>query len=307
MAKTFKTKKFILLALPLILAVAALLFSGISPTIEVMGADGVTAFVTRMYRVTLEREPDPGGLASWTDGLRSGSLSGADVAKNFIFSEEFRAKNVSDEQFLHVMYAAFFNRAPDPGGFGGWMSELNQGRGREYVLNGFVNSEEFRALCAQYGINPGSGANVTVKNAAQPASPAPSSANLNAYEQQILAQLNAIRAAQGLGALAPSQALTDIARSRSQDMLARGYFSHHTPEGSTVFNLLRANGVGYRNAGENLAHSMPSSAGSAQVFANAWMASPSHAANILRPQYTKVGIGLAQNNGRRVVTTVFTN
>jgi len=315
MARKIKGKKFILFAIPLIaVVVAGLLFTNLGlTTVEVKGYDGVTAFVTRMYQVTLDRGPDPSGLASWTSGLRSGSLTGADVARNFIFSDEFSSKNLSNEQFLEVMYRAFFDRAPDPAGFNGWLSELNSGKGREYVLAGFVNSQEFQSLCAEYGINPGSlnGSRSSTKVYAHPeagnATQQTASANLNAYEQQILNQINAIRAANGLNALAPNQALTDIARSRSADMLSRGYFSHYTPEGTNIFNILKANGIGYRNAGENLAHSMPASAGSPEVFANAWMNSPTHAANILRPQYRSIGIGVAENNGRRVVTTVFTN
>ncbi|MCG9480037.1 MAG: DUF4214 domain-containing protein [Actinomycetia bacterium] len=318
MAKYFLRKKSTLMVLPLvaILAVTLLLGSLGFATVEVKGADGVTGFVTRMYQVTLDRNPDPSGLASWEGGLRSGSLSGADVAKNFIFSEEFMAKNLNNEQFLQVMYRAFFDRAPDPGGFNGWMSELNSGKSREYVLAGFVNSQEFNQLCSDYGINPGSlnGSGGSTRVYAheevtdmQAAAPQVSSANLNGYEQQILNQINAIRQANGLNALAANQALTNIARQRSADMLSRGYFSHYTPEGTNIFNYLKANGIGYRNAGENLAQSQPASAGSPEVFANAWMNSPTHAANILRAQYGSIGIGIAENGGRRVVTTVFTN
>jgi len=132
-------------------------------------------------------------------------------------------------------------------------------------------------------------------------------ANLNSYEQQVLALINNIRVANGLNPLVSSQALTNIARSRSVDMLSRNYFSHYTPEGTNIFDLLKANGIGYRNAGENLAHSMPASAGSPEVFVNAWMNSPTHKANILRGVYGQIGIGVAENNGRRVVTTVFMN
>ncbi|MDD3777566.1 MAG: DUF4214 domain-containing protein [Actinomycetota bacterium] len=311
MAKKFNYRKSILISLPLVIILAAALIIGSLgfASIEVKGVDGVTSFVTRMYQVTLNRQPDPAGLASWVNGLNSGSLTGADVARNFIFSDEFKAKNVSNEQFLQVMYAAFFDRAPDPGGYNGWMSELNQGQSREYVLAGFVNSQEFNQLCANYGINPGSlnGSNTSRTYAHAEVAAIQTTANLNGYEQQVLNQINAIRQANGLNALAPNQALTDIARQRSADMLSRGYFSHYTPEGNNIFNFLKANGVGYRNAGENLAQSSPAAAGSPEVFANAWMNSPTHAANILRAQYGSIGIGIAENGGRRVVTTVFTN
>jgi uncharacterized protein YkwD len=65
--------------------------------------------------------------------------------------------------------------------------------------------------------------------------------------------------------------------------------------------------VAYLNAGENLGNSSPPSHGTPEAFANAWMASPSHKANILRSVYKKIGIGVVDGGGRRVVTTVFTN
>lgn len=150
------------------------------------------------------------------------------------------------------------------------------------------------------GSSEGTSLPAAVQNTVQPA-------NLNSYEQQVLDSINNIRAANGLGPLAASQTLTNIARSRSADMLSRGYFSHYTPEGLNIFNILKSNGISYRNAGENLAHSQPASAGTPQAFADAWMNSPTHRANILRGEYGQIGIGLAENGGRRVVTTVFMN
>ncbi|MBM3702544.1 MAG: DUF4214 domain-containing protein [Actinobacteria bacterium] len=318
MAKKFTKKKLFLLTLPIaaILIVGLLLLNLDFTNIQVRGSsnDGVTAFVTRMYQQTLNRQPDPQGLASWVNGLKSGELSGANVARNFIFSQEFTNKNLSNEQFLNVMYKAFFNRAPDPGGYNGWLAKLESGKSREYVLARFVNSQEFNNLCQEYEINLGSLKVSTAStstyaypeaNIAQNASA--DSANLSVYEQQVLALLNNIRMANGLSPLASNQSLTDISRTRSADMLDRDYFSHYTPEGANIFNILRANGISYKNAGENLAQSMPASAGSPEAFVNAWMNSSAHAANILKPQYARIGIGLAENNGRRVVTTVFMN
>ena len=91
-------------------------------------------------------------------------------------------------------------------------------------------------------------------------------------------------------------------------MVARNYFSHSTPDGTNVFSLIRAAGISYSVAGENLAHSRPAGAGSPEAFVNAWMASPGHRANILRANYSKIGIGLVdEGSARRVVTNVFMN
>ena len=87
----------------------------------------------------------------------------------------------------------------------------------------------------------------------------------------------------------------------------RNYFSHYTPEGTTVFDLMRANGITSRLRGENLGQAMPAGIGSPEAFLNAWQNSPSHNANMLRVGYNYIGVGMVDNGDRIVVTTVFTN
>jgi uncharacterized protein YkwD len=70
-------------------------------------------------------------------------------------------------------------------------------------------------------------------------------------------------------------------------MLARGYFSHVTPDGKDPFDRLRAEGVRFLNAGENLAL-----ARNLAMAHQGLMDSPGHRANILRPQFGRVGIGI---------------
>jgi len=139
------------------------------------------------------------------------------------------------------------------------------------------------------------------------AAPVESTANLSELEAAVLYLINTIRVSNGLGALEPNQMLTDIARSRCNDMIVNSYFSHYTPDGRNIFNIFRENGVSYVNAGENLGQSSPASGGTPGAFADAWMASPTHKANILRSVYSKIGIGIVDGGGRRVVATVFIN
>ena len=139
------------------------------------------------------------------------------------------------------------------------------------------------------------------------AAPVESTANLSELEAEVLYLINTIRVSNGLGALQPNQMLTDIARSRCNDMIVNSYFSHYTPDGRNIFNIFRENGVSYVNAGENLGQSSPASSGTPEAFANAWMASPTHKANILRSVYSKIGIGVVDGGGRRVVAIVFMN
>lgn len=106
-------------------------------------------------------------------------------------------------------------------------------------------------------------------------------------EERMLALVNAERAAAGLPALRADPQLTAVARAHSRDMLARGYFAHLAPEGTTPFERMRAGGVRFRAAGENLAL-----APTLALAHRGLMNSPGHRENILRAAFGRVGIGV---------------
>ena len=114
--------------------------------------DGVTQFVKRLYLVCLDREADTGGLANWTKQLWDHTKSGKMVAFGFVFSAEFQSKKHSNEKFVDYMYEAFFGRAADAAGKANWVRQLNAGKSRQEIFNGFADSAEFSNLCAKYGI-----------------------------------------------------------------------------------------------------------------------------------------------------------
>ena len=114
----------------------------------------VEDFVSRFYQLCLDRDPDAAGLKGWTDNLLNQTQTGADVANGFIYSQEFINKNTSNEEYLTILYKAFFNRDPDQAGWVIWIAELNSGRDRGHVLNGFLGSQEFIKLCEDFGIKP---------------------------------------------------------------------------------------------------------------------------------------------------------
>ena len=116
----------------------------------------VEAFVTRFYRVFLNRKPEKEGLDYWTENLISKKMTGADVARGFVMSKEMYNRNLSNEEFVYLMYEGFFDRVPDTEGYAYWIGMLNSGYSKERVVAGFVNSQEFKNLCKKYNINPGS-------------------------------------------------------------------------------------------------------------------------------------------------------
>ena len=67
----------------------------------------------------------------------------------------------------------FFDREPDETGLSHWTRQLTNGKSREFVINGFINSVEWANLCLTYGITSGGTANPTIT--VTPGSVAPSS------------------------------------------------------------------------------------------------------------------------------------
>ena len=112
-------------------------------------------------------------------------------------------------------------------------------------------------------------------------------------EKQMLDLVNQERQAAGLNPLAPDPELTEVARQHSADMFARGYFAHDTPEGLTPFDRMNKAGVRFLTAGENLAL-----APTLSLAHTGLMNSPGHRANILRPQFGRVGIGVMDGGMR---------
>lgn len=111
-----------------------------------------SVFVARLYRTILERPPDPRGLNDWTEALRSGVVTGASIAYEFVFSPEMSFRNLSDAHFIDVLYESMLGRRADPGGRADWVGVLRSGVSRYNVFVGFVNSVEFGLICDSYGI-----------------------------------------------------------------------------------------------------------------------------------------------------------
>ncbi|MBO7424516.1 MAG: DUF4214 domain-containing protein [Clostridiales bacterium] len=126
-------------------------------------------FVERLYTVALNRPSEPEGKAFWCEHVGNGDLNGAQCANEFLLSKEFKDRNLSDEEFLKVLYKTFFDRdaANDPDGFNFWMNCLKT-QGRDSVVDCFINSEEWCNVCASYGVKSGATrakATVASKNA----------------------------------------------------------------------------------------------------------------------------------------------
>ncbi len=113
---------------------------------------------------------------------------------------------------------------------------------------------------------------------------------------------NADRKDSNLSGLAVSSVLERAAQLKANDMAAKGYFAHNSPEGVTPWHWFEEAGYNFSFAGENLAVYFSDSA----ELERAWMNSPLHRANILNSSFTEIGIATAKGvyQGRETVYVV---
>lgn len=157
----------------------------------------------------------------------------------------------------------------------------------EAALSPIFEEAAKRTLNRRITIQPGSSESVNLPFKTEGFRPRPD------LEARMLDLVNQERTSRGLSPLEADPELTEVARRHSADMFKRGYFSHYTPEGRDPFDRMREANVRFKTAGENLAL-----APTLQIAHNGLMNSPGHRANILRPQFGRVGIGVL-DGGRR--------
>jgi uncharacterized YkwD family protein len=114
------------------------------------------------------------------------------------------------------------------------------------------------------------------------------------FAQQVLELVNQARMNAGLQPLNENRRLSNMAMAKAQDMYNNHYFDHQSPTYGSPFDMMKAFGITYSTAGENIALGQTSPT---EVM-NQWMSSPGHRANILNGSYTQIGV--AYYNGEWV-------
>lgn len=115
--------------------------------------EGLTGFVARQYTKALERTFDIEGINYWTGEILEGRYSITDVCTNgFFHSKEFLNKNLSNEEYVKVLYRTFFDREYDEPGLQYWVLQMKTGAmSRDQILYNFAASSEFQNIRAKYG------------------------------------------------------------------------------------------------------------------------------------------------------------
>ena len=133
--------------------------------------------------------------------------------------------------------------------------------------------------------------NQQVQTPVKQAPTATTNQSVSDFEKQVVDLTNAERQKAGLKPLAIYNPLMDVAQAKSDDMAKNKYFDHNSPTYGSPFDQMKAAGISYKAAGENIAQGQTTPA---QVV-QAWMDSPGHRANILNANFTHIGVGYVAN------------
>ena len=113
-------------------------------------------FVERLYVVALGRASEPEGKAFWVDQVVNKGFTGADCARFFMLgAPEFLGRNLTDDEFVEVLYKTYFDRDSEPDGKAYWMGRLASGTERAILVEEFIESVEWCNVCASYGVKSG--------------------------------------------------------------------------------------------------------------------------------------------------------
>ena len=140
--------------------------------------------------------------------------------------------------------------------------------------------------------------------AAKPAAPADNNSNttvgnFSAFQKEVVDLVNVERTNRGLNPLKLDEKLSNVATTKSQDMINKNYFDHTSPTYGSPFDMMKQFGISYKSAGENIAMGQ----NSPKEVVTAWMNSPGHRANILNSSFTDIGVGIAKNSSGSIYWT----
>jgi uncharacterized YkwD family protein len=118
------------------------------------------------------------------------------------------------------------------------------------------------------------------------------SANLS-FEQKVVQLVNVERQKSGLQPLTLDSEISNVARTKSKDMADNNYFAHQSPTYGSAGDMLTKFGIRWSAWGENIA----SGQRTPESVVTAWMNSEGHRANIMSPNFSRIGVGYVANSG----------
>jgi uncharacterized protein YkwD len=123
-------------------------------------------------------------------------------------------------------------------------------------------------------------------------------------ETPIITWTNMARQQYGRPVLTPNARLTWAAQQHALNMAAQEIMSH-TLDGRTCADRVKLTGYPYVVVGENVAYNFGYANPDWKLF-ESWVKSPGHWQNIMHPEFTEIGVGVAQSrSGKFYACQVF--
>ena len=108
-------------------------------------------FIGRCYRAILGREAGAEELDGWIGQMMNGSKTADQIARGFLFSGEFKGRNIGNEELVKILYRVYMNREADAEGLATWTQKLDEGTSLNDLLNVFAKTGEFKNVVRAMG------------------------------------------------------------------------------------------------------------------------------------------------------------
>ena len=160
-----KMKRLLVLCLVAAMCIGTMI---IPARAAVFGAAEAGQYVDQLYQGLLGRAADDGGRVTYVNKLVNDKVSAASIAEAIVGSAEFRARPLTNEEFVRAMYLGLLGREPDEAGKGDFLTAMAVGQSRTWVFKQILASAEFKDVCEQkYSMYVGSySSNVNIPNTA---------------------------------------------------------------------------------------------------------------------------------------------
>ncbi len=106
-------------------------------------------FISRCYQCILGREANAAELDNWIGQMTNGTKTPDQIARGFLFSNEFKSRNVGNEALVKILYKVYMNRDADPEGLTTWTEKLNNGTSLNDLLDTFSKTGEFKKVVSE--------------------------------------------------------------------------------------------------------------------------------------------------------------
>ena len=116
------------------------------------GYEEVSTVIENIYVKFLDRNPDINEIKKWSYWLEHRERSCEDLVIEIIKSEEFKNRNLTDTQFIDILYEGLLQRKQDGVGFEWWINRLENDKSKIELLDEFTKSKEFEIFCDKHHI-----------------------------------------------------------------------------------------------------------------------------------------------------------